>query len=228
MRKPLRLARRLIRARNGRADFPAGAAIPSTLGTVLMDPSGPPWDEGNLKGRSTAALIALLLLLLPLPLRADGGTLRVANVPMGAYRINVFTDPTPIPPDSVDVSILATFERGRGIARGLDVVVTALRTDGTGSPMTHPATREQADDPRYYAAKFALGSEGEWEIRVRVQGPEGEGEVVFQVTAREPGLLANPFLILTLALLPLVLVGLWLKRSGGAAPPTPSTRPGGR
>jgi hypothetical protein len=175
-----------------------------------------------------AAALAALLALLPLPLRADGGTLRVANVPMGAYRVNVFTDPTPIPPDTVDISILATFERGRGIATGLDILVTALRTDGTGSPITHPATREQADDPRYYAAKFALGSEGEWEIRVRVQGPEGEGEVVFQVTAREPGLLANPVIILTLALLPLLLVGVWLKRSGGAAPPAPSTRPGGR
>ena len=42
-----------------------------------------------------------------------------------------------------------------------------------------PCTREQAQDPRYYAAKFALGSVGEWEILVRVRGPEGEGEVSF-------------------------------------------------
>jgi hypothetical protein len=173
-------------------------------------------------------LAVAALALLPISLRADGGTLRVANVPMGAYRINVFTDPTPIPPDSVDVSVLATFERGRGIARGLDIEVTARRTDGTGSPMRHPATREQADDPRYYAAKFALGSEGEWEIRVRVKGPEGEGEVVFQVTAMEPGLLANPFLIATLALLPLLLVGWWLKRSGGSPAAKPSNRPAER
>jgi hypothetical protein len=177
---------------------------------------------------SLAVAVLLFVCLLPLPLLADGGTLRVANVPMGSYRVNVFTDPTPIPPDSVDVSVLVTFERGRGIATGLDVVVTALRTDGIGSPIIHPATREQADDPRYYAAKFALGSEGEWEIRVRVMGPEGEGEAVFQVTAREPGLLANPFLILTFALLPLALVGVWLKRSGRATPTAPSTRPGGR
>lgn len=166
----------------------------------------------------------LLLLLLPLSLRADGGTLRVANVPMGAYRVNVFTDPTPIPPDSVDVSVLVTFERGRGIARGLDIQVTARRTDGTGSPIRHPATREQADDPRYYAAKFALGSEGEWEIRVELQGPEGAGEAAFKVTVKEPGILANPFLVVTLALLPLLLVGWWLKRSGG--PGTANDRAG--
>jgi hypothetical protein len=171
--------------------------------------------------RSLCLAVAALALL-PISLRADGGTLRVANVPIGAYRINVFTDPTPIPPDSVDVSVLATFERGRGIAEGLDIEVTARRTDGTGSPVRHPATREQADDPRYYAAKFALGSEGEWEIRVRVRGPEGEGEVVFRVTSREPGLLANPLLIATLALMPLLLVGWWLRRSGGPPAAKPS------
>jgi hypothetical protein len=213
------MRRRPFLARPVPLDRTSGHSGPSGAG----GPAAPAFPRPLAAGLA----LLLLLLLLPLPLRADGGTLRVANVPMGAYRVNVFTDPTPIPPDSVDVSVLVTFERGRGIATGLDILVTALRTDGTGAPVTHPATREQADDPRYYAAKFALGSEGEWEIRVRVRGPEGEGEVVFQVTAREPGLLANPIIILTLALLPLLLVGVWLKRSGGAAPTKPSSRPRG-
>ena len=161
-------------------------------------------------------LSCLLLLLLGVhgALWADGGTLRVANVPMGAYRVSVFTDPTPIPPETIDVSVLVTFERGRGMARGLEIGVVARRLDGTGGEVRHPATRDQAEDPRYYAAKFALGSEGRWEIRVRVSGPEGEGETVFQVTVQEPGLLGNPFLILTVALLPLLLVGWWLRRTG--------------
>jgi hypothetical protein len=162
-------------------------------------------------------LLAVILgcLLPPSRLRADGGTLRVANALMGAYRVNVFTDPTPIPPDSIDVSILATTERGRGVAPGLEILVEGRRLDGSGSTVSQMATREQADDPRYYAAKFALGSVGDWEIRVHIRGPEGEGEVVFQVRVQEPGLLENPFLILALAFLPLVLVGWWLRKSGG-------------
>ena len=156
----------------------------------------------------------------PGSLRADGGTLRVANVPMGSYRVNVFTDPTPIPPDSIDVSVLVTFERGRGVATGLKIDVLGRRADGTGLVVEHPATREQAEDPRYYAAKFALGSVGLWEIRVVVSGPEGEGEVGFQVEVRESGLLGNPYLIITIALLPLLLVGWWLKR----LPNSPSSR----
>jgi hypothetical protein len=139
---------------------------------------------------------------------------------MGAYRVNVFTDPTPIPPDSIDVSVLVTFERGRGVATGLEIEVLGRRVDGTGVEIRRSATREQAVDPRYYAAKFALGSEGLWELRVRVSGPEGEGETSFQVTVQAPGLLGNPFLILSLALLPLLLVGWWWRRTN-----SPSTHP---
>jgi hypothetical protein len=178
--------------------------------------------------RALPWFVATAFATLPLPLQADGGTLRVANVPMGAYRVSVFTDPTPIPPDTIDVSVLATFERGRGIARDLHIDVTARRMDGMGIPVRHPATRAQADDPRYYAAKFALGAVGDWEIGVQIRGPEGEGEVFFQVTVREPGLLGNPFLVLTLALMPLLLVGWWLKRSGGPPSTPPPSRPAGR
>ena len=163
-----------------------------------------------------------LLAAFPPSLQADGGTLRAANVPMGAYRVNVFTDPTPIPPDSIDVSVLVTFERGRGVSLGLEIEVLARKLDGSGIEVRHPATRDQAIDPRYYAANFALGSVGLWEIRVRVVGPEGEGETVFQVVVRTPGLGGNPYFILVAALFPLLLVGWWLRRTS-----SPSSRPAG-
>jgi hypothetical protein len=179
-------------------------------------------------GSALLALVVIALLLgIPSdrPLLADGGTLRVANVPMGAYRVNVFTDPTPIPPDSIDVSVLVTFERGRGIARGLAIEVEARPVGAPEWALSHPATREQAEDPRYYAAKFALGSVGEWELEVRVRGPEGEGAVRFQVSVQEPGPLDNPFLILGLALAPLFLIGWWLKQTGGAEAQTAVSTP---
>ncbi len=168
--------------------------------------------------RSSGALIGVgaiscLLMAVQGTLWADGGTLRVANVPMGVYRVSVFTDPTPIPPDSIDVSVLVTLEGGRALAKGVEIEVVGRRLDGMGGEVRHPATRDQAEDSRYYAAKFALGSEGLWEIRVRLRGPKGEGETVFQVTVQEAGLLGNPYLILTLALLPLLLVGWWLRRT---------------
>ena len=99
----------------------------------------------------SAVLGVFLTTQIPKPLLADGGTLRVSNVPMGAYRVNVFTDPTPIPPDTIDVSVLVTFERGRGVAQGLEIVVAGRPLGTTDWVISHPATREQAEDPRYYA-----------------------------------------------------------------------------
>jgi hypothetical protein len=157
-----------------------------------------------------------LLVVLPQPLFADGGTLRVANVPMGRYRVNVFTAPTPISPDSVDVSVLVTYERGRGVAPDLQIEVVARSLDYPGTVVRHEATRDQAEDPRYYAAKFALGEVGDWEMEIRLEGPEGEGTTRFTVAVQEPGLLDNPWVVLFAALAPLALVGWWLRRSGPA------------
>ncbi len=161
----------------------------------------------------------LVLVVLPLGLRADGGTLRVANAPVGAYRVNVFTAPTPIPPDTIDVSVLVTSGKERSVAEGLTIQVRARRLDGAVPEVHHDATREQATDPRYYAANFALGSVGKWEITVAVSGPEGDGEVSFQVAVKEPGLLQNPLLLLGAALVPLALVGWWLRSSSRSSRP---------
>jgi hypothetical protein len=167
---------------------------------------------------------------------ANGGTLRLANVPMGEYRVSVFTDPTPVRPDSLDVSLLIVNAGTGEVVEGLDVRVrTRLlepRHGGHGEEAAghdagaegtphfprgeeRAATREAADDPRYYATKFALGAEGRWELTVVVEGPAGSGEASFEVTAREAGILGNPLVLILLALLPLVLVGAWIARSGG-------------
>ncbi len=200
---------------------------------MRVDPSSPkrPSPKGFRPGPENRRLVPgglfsglallhflVLSLLLPDPAGGDGGTLRVGNHPMGAYRINVYTDPTPVPPDTIDISILATYDRGRGVAQGLEIVVEARPLDFQGPTVTWKATRDQADDPRFYAAKFALGRIGLWEVLVRVRGPEGEGEVSFQLKAQEPGVFQNPYLILVLALAPLLLVGWWLRSSQGQPP----------
>lgn len=187
---------------------------------LLREHDGP---AGLQLGRACLQIFsgAALLLLVAVPLLADGGTLRVANAAIGIYRVNVFTAPTPILPDSIDVSVLVTFEKGRELVPGLEIRVEGHALDGQGPPVSHAATKDEAQDPRYYAAKFALGAPGAWRITVHVKGPGGEGEVSFEVKAQEPGLLANPFLVLGLAFLPLLLVGYWLRTSGTARTPSP-------
>jgi hypothetical protein len=138
---------------------------------------------------------------------------------MGAYLVSVFTDPTPVRPDSLDVSVLIVSGASGEVIEGLDVRVRTRHLEGVRPEEERPATREQADDPRYYAAKFGLAAEGEWEIRVSVRGPEGSGEAAFELRARDPGLLGNPLVLIVLALLPLILVGAWIARQSGEDPP---------
>jgi hypothetical protein len=166
---------------------------------------------GIIRGGITLALTALILLGTSVAW-ANGGTLRLANVAMGEYRVSVFTDPTPVRPDSLDVSVLVMREGVPGVAEDVRVMIRTRALEGQGPEEVRQATREQADDPRYYAAKFGLGAEGEWEITVAVSGPGGEGEASFQLRARERGLLGHPLVLAGLALLPLVGVALWIFR----------------
>lgn len=179
-----------------------------------------------------AGLVGAAFAVGALPLLANGGTLRLASVPMGEYRVSVFTDPTPVRPDSLDVSVLVLEEDREGVAADVEVQVRAEALEGEPDSREVTATREQADDPRYRAAKFALGRPGPWRITIAVAGPRGRGEAAFEVTAREPGLLGHPLLLTLLALLPLGLLGWWLLRdepaagsSGGISPGAPPGAP---
>lgn len=163
-----------------------------------------------------------------LALLANGGTLRVADAAMGDYRVSVYTDPTPPRPDSVDVSVLVVRADDPRPVEGLDVRVAARWAGPDGAPaalegrsVTVVADRAQADDPRYYAAKFAPGRVGEWLVEVSVEGPDGAGTTAFRIDVREPGLLDEPWVVVTLALLPLLLLALWLVRGEGAAAERP-------
>ncbi len=171
--------------------------------------------------RSILGLAAALVLglLMADGLLANGGTLRLANIEMGAYRVSVFTDPTPVRPDTLDVSVLVL--RGEDGSLASDVSVR-VRSDPVGfdAPTRElAATREAADDPRYHAAKFALETPGTWRITVAVEGPEGSGEEAFELRAREWGVLANPFFVIFISLLPLALLGWWLLREPKTAQP---------
>lgn len=174
-----------------------------------------------------SALLALaLLLLVPAATLANGGRLWVAEAPIGDYRVSVFTSPTPVPPDTVDVSVLV-MEVGRSEpVEGLDVWVALTPIGHTAPSQSRRAAREAADDPRYYAAKFHLGGVGEWGVAVRVAGPGGEGRVTFQIEATEWGVLENPLVVLFLSLLPLALLAWWLLRRRPLQPVTEPRDPG--
>ncbi len=174
-----------------------------------------PHPAGALRLSGALLLLAILplgLLLLPLQIAGNGGMLRLANLTMGEYRVSVYTDPTPVRPDTLDVSILLIQEGVEGVPEGVEILVRSRPLRGSGAQQELRATRELADDPRYHAAKFGLGAEGPWEIEIEVNGEAGRGSATFEVIAREPGLLGHPAVVVLLILLPLGLAGWWLLR----------------
>jgi hypothetical protein len=165
-----------------------------------------------------AVLLAVVVGLFPATALGDGGTIRLSGLEFGEYRVTVFTDPTPVRPDSIDVSFLATEADGLSVAEGLEIWVEVFPLDHDGRHARHPATREQADDPRMYSAKFRLGTAGEWRIDISVAGERGAGEASFTLRASEGGLLDQPMALLIAALAPLLLIGLWLRFGSRPAP----------
>jgi hypothetical protein len=164
--------------------------------------------------------LLLALLLAPGLLLANGGTLRFLGI-LDPWEVAVFTDPTPVRPDSLDVSVLVTLPGNPRPVDGLEVAVSIRQPDG--GEVRQPATREEADDPRYYAAKFRGMGAGDVEVTVTVVGPEGGGgTATFTVEAREPGALEHPAVLFLLALVPLAGVTWWLRRSRGPGGGTPA------
>jgi hypothetical protein len=161
---------------------------------------------------SRAAMISAALLFGVSPVLGNGGTLRVADVPIGGYQVSVFTDPTPARPDTLHVSVLVLRGGTGEVAEGVEVRIAARSMN---PPVTLPALsamRHESDDPRYYHNHFVLPHPGRWEISVAVSGDAGEGETRFELTAREEGPLDNPYVLVILSLIPLAATAWWLTR----------------
>jgi hypothetical protein len=160
------------------------------------------------RARLTAlALAGALLLVVVPPVLANGGTVRVSRQAVGPYLVSVFTSPTPMRTGEVDISVLVQ-DAGRESVLDVPVRVDAIPVGFQADSVRHPATREQATNKLFKAAKFDVREPGEWEFLVRVGGDEG-GSVRFVVELTDPTLLDRPYLLAALILLPLALLA-WL------------------
>jgi hypothetical protein len=157
------------------------------------------------------SVVAGLLLLVALaePVLANGGTVRVSREPVGPYLVSVFTSPTPLRTGEVDISVLVQdVERESILDVPIEVTATPLSTEASAAPIRHPATRAQATNKLFKAAKFDVGEAGEWEFGVHVGGADG-GTVSFRIELTNPTLADRPLLLAALILLPLGLLA-WI------------------
>jgi hypothetical protein len=146
-------------------------------------------------------LVALCLLAAP-SVQANGGTVQVADQPLGAYVVTVWTSPSPVRAGAVDVSVLVQ-DQARQPVDDAQVTITTEPINHAAPGSSYPATRDQANIKLYYAAKFNLPAAGQWRFTVDVQGPRGGGATAFEVAAGEASVISTPLLIALLLLVPL-------------------------
>ena len=119
--------------------------------------------------RRRAALAAWVLAALgavTAPALANGGIVRIARAPVGPWLVTVYSSPTPLRTGEVDISVLV--QDSADVIVDVPVAVRAAPAGFVAETVYAPATRAQATNKLFKAAKFDLGVPGRWEFGIRV------------------------------------------------------------
>lgn len=147
---------------------------------------------------------------------ANGGIVRISQAPVGPWLVTVYSSPTPLRTGEVDISTLV--QDSANVIVDVPITVDATPVGFVAEAVRSPATRGQATNKLFKAAKFDIGVPGRWEFRVRVGSAaeratraSGPGGVVsFEAVVTKSTILDRPLLLATLVLLPLVGAGWFL------------------
>lgn len=135
----------------------------------------------------------------------------VSEQPAGPYTATVWADP-----DVGGGSFIVEASRaGTPLPAGTSVTISARPLDGRSGVVSGLAQRQETNDGRVFLGTLPLDGEGAWEARVVIEGPDGRGEIGFQLQVT-PAI--EGWVTTTICMLPFVglglawLVGLWLQR----------------
>ncbi len=176
------------------------------------------WHRPGVRGMWILTLCFLLGMGLPLAVSTawahGGGTPQLANADAGPYWVSVWTQPDPLQVGEAHITV-AVSEPGvahdghrEAGAPVLDAVVELRfeRLDRPGETATALATHEGAANKLFYEADLAFPDAGHWDVRILVQGPDGEGSASFDSQVSSPNSFNWPYVI-GLGLLGVVVVG---------------------
>lgn len=147
------------------------------------------------------------------PVLANGGIVRISEAPVGPWFVTVYSSPTPLRTGEVDISTLV--QDSTDAIVDVPITVDATPVGFVAEPVQAAATRRQATNKLFKAAKFDIGVPGPWQFRVRVGSaatPEANGPggvVSFEAVVTKSTILDRPFLLTALIALPLLVLG-WL------------------
>jgi hypothetical protein len=162
--------------------------------------------------------MTLALLAGPPLLRANGGIARLVREPVGNRVVTVYSSPTPLRTGELDISVMVQDSADAILDLPVRVVATLIEpapdADSIAARLERislEATRDQATNKLFKAAKFDVDVPGEWAFTVEI---DGVGTVGFQAAVVKSTILDRPYLLALLVLLPVGLIG-WLLTGRG-------------
>jgi hypothetical protein len=129
-------------------------------------------------------LVVALIGLVPKSALADGGMLRLSET-VGGYQVAVFSEPVPLRVGSVDLAVLVLDAR-TGQPPQPNILLRLKHGDDSARAIHCRATRDQATNGLFHAAKFDLPRAGRWQVAVSIEGLEAPIDLVFEMQAAEP------------------------------------------
>lgn len=165
----------------------------------------------------------LWFIVAPLVLAHGGGTLQIASLPSGPFKLSVWTSPnTLIVTKPIHVTVgVASMSADSPV---LDAAITVVAMTEKGNiAATATATTAQSTNKLFYETDFMVPETGLYTFQVTVQNASGSGEAIFS-TPVEPAPPLWGLLIGLLAGASLTAVGLfrlWQKQSANNTPSRP-------
>lgn len=167
-----------------------------------------------LKFRLCLGLLLLLAISLPYLATAHGsGTLRLANVAVGPYRLSAWSAPEPPRVGDFHISVAVDEPKGENPSATSSpstptVQVTMTDVAQHREKLMQQATLQTTFFQSYYESYFTIPATGRWQVTVNVTGSAGAGAASFALDVLPPQRI-NWELVLwcATALFALILVG---------------------
>lgn len=163
----------------------------------------------------TALAVAFLLILWALcpDVWANGGTLQLAKAQAGPYMVSVWTQPEPPRVGRLHMSVAIMRPPAEKPVLDATVRLTAQARDQAETRLVTLAQRGQGSNKLLYDTTLELPTAGRWHFTIQVNGPLGEGNAAFMLTAVASSSRLGPLFALAGGATSLVLVWLlWHQR----------------
>jgi hypothetical protein len=160
--------------------------------------------------KARALLLLVALATFTAPALANGGIVRISHRPVGPWFVTVYSAPNPLRTGQLDISALVQDSTDEII--DIPVMVDAEPVGFAAESVEQPATRRQATNKLFKAAKFPVETPGRWSFRIRIgaaadPGFEGAGgELSFEADVAKTTILDRPYLLTVMVLLPLAVL----------------------